>query len=947
MHRFLLTLLVLCITFPPSILAQSGAITPTNLQCEYQTNPLGIDVEKPRLSWNLASDLRDQNQTAYRIQVSGIDENILQNQVIYWDTGKVKSNQTIHIVYQGKPLHSGQRYTWKVQVWDRDDRASDWSDPAWWEMALLDENDWLAQWINDGKKNPEKDEDFYLEDPAPLFRWEFELSKPVRRARLYITGLGYYEAYLNGRRVGDHLLDPGWTVYSKRVFYSTFDVTDHLHDDDNCLGVTLGNGWYNPLPMKMWGRLNLREHLTVGRPRFIAQLNIIYEDGSETSIVSDQNWKVAPGPILRNNIYLGEVYDARKEISGWDRPGFNDKNWSNAKLATEPVGKLQAQPLPPIKMTKILRPVKISEPKDEIYIFDMGQNFSGWARCKFNVPAGTKIILRYGELLNKDGTLNPLTSVCGQIKGRPTDEQGNLINVGDPMPPAVAWQSDTYIAKGNGTEIYTPSFTFHAFRYVEVTGLPVKPTLDMIEGLRLNSAVEPVGIFSCSNDMFNEIQSMCEWTFLSNLFSVHSDCPHRERFGYGGDPVVSSGSFVLNFDMANFYAKTVWDFHDSARNDGMLTDTAPYVGIQYCGVAWAMTHLHYQLQLYQFYGDKRIIEQQYETSKRWFDLVAGQNPDHINKSGLSDHEGLEKAPSQSMVTPLYCLSARMLSQMAQILGRDQQARKYQDLSEEIKNAYLERFLAKGAGIFAPGTQASQSFALYLDLAPAEEKKAALEYLLNDIRNKHDGHLSTGIFGTKFMLDVLAQEGYADVAYDIINQKTFPGWGYMLENGATTLWEHWALSENTFSHNHPMFGSVSQWFYNWLGGIQPHPAAVGFDQIIIRPQFIEDLQWVKSSYKSIRGLIVSNWSRQNNTIHLEIQIPVNTTATLYIPSQDIEAILEGSKERKPAAQAQGIRALRIEGKDAVLTLGSGKYYFVSTSLSSAGTAVYCHRQEQVR
>ncbi len=929
-NRSLFFILVLCLTFTPSIIAQSGVITTGNLRCEYQVYPLGIDVEKPRLSWVLESDLRDQNQTAYRIQVSGIDENIQQNQVVFWDSGKIKSSRSVHIVYQGKPLRSGRRYYWKVQVWDKDDKPSNWSESAWWEMALLRESDWVGKWINDGKKNPEKDEDFYLHDPAPLFRKEFDLTKTIQRARLYISGLGYYEARLNGRRVGDHRLDPGWTVYSKRVFYSTYDVTDQLQTGDNCLGVTVGNGWYNPLPMKMWGRLNLREHLTIGRPRFIAQLDIVFADGSETSVVSNENWMVAPGPVLRNNIYLGEVYDARQELPGWDLPGFNDKNWSEAKLATEPVGPLQAQPLPPIKMTKVLKPVKITEPKDSIYIFDMGQNFSGWARCKFDVPDGTKIILRYGELLNKDGTLNPLTSVCGQIKGRSTDEQGNLINVGDPAAPAVAWQSDTYIAKGKGTEVYTPSFTFHAFRYVEVTGFPDKPKLDMIEGLRLNSAVEPAGTFSCSNDMFNAIQSMCEWTFLSNMFSVHSDCPHRERFGYGGDPVISSGSFVLNFDMASFYAKTVWDFHDSTRDDGMLTDTAPYVGIQYCGVAWAMTHLHYQLQLYQFYGDKRIIEQQYETSKRWFDLVAGQNQDHIIKSGLSDHEGLEKAPSESMVTPLYYLSARMLAQMARILGRDEQAKKYQDLSEAIKKAYLEKFLQPGTGLFSPGTQASQSFALYLDLAPEQEKQAALQYLLNDISNKHDGHLSTGIFGTKFMLDVLAQEGYADIAYDIVNQKTFPGWGYMLENDATTLWEHWALSENTFSHNHPMFGSVSQWFYNWLGGIQPHPDAVGFDQIIIRPQFIEDLQWVKSSYKSIRGLIISNWSSQNNTIHLEIQIPANTTATLYNPTRNVEAILEGSTQRKPAAQAQGVRDLRIEGKNVVITLGSGKYYFVYIS-----------------
>jgi len=445
------------------------------------------------------------------------------------------------------------------------------------------------------RRNPTKDEDFYKEDPAPLFRKTFDLPKAARKARLYITGLGYYEASLNGQPVGDHALDPAWTVYSKRVFYSTYDVSELLRDGTNSLAVTLGNGWYNPLPLRMWGHLNLRKHLTIGRPRFIAQLEIEL---------------------------AGEVYDARKEIRDWDRPGCDDSGWAQAGIAPEPLGRLQAQPLPPIKVTRTLKPVKVTEPKEGTFIFDMGQNFAGWVRLALNVPRGTQITLRYGELLHKDGTLNPMTSVCGQIKGTRKNAEGEAIPVGGPGAPKIAWQSDTYIARGGGPESYTPRFTFHAFRYVEVTGYPGTPPADAIEGLRLNTDVTEVGTFACSNDQFNRIQQMCRWTFLSNMFAVQSDCPHRERFGYGGDLVATCDAFMLNLDMAGFYAKVARDWHDSALPDGMLTDTAPFVGIQYCGVAWAMAHPLLQLQLYKYYGDRRIIEDQYATSKRWLDLVA-------------------------------------------------------------------------------------------------------------------------------------------------------------------------------------------------------------------------------------------------------------------------------------------------------------------------------------
>lgn len=893
------------------------------LKCEYRTNPLGIDTLKPRLSWILHSDIRGQTQTAYQILVSTSKDKLTESAVDLWNSGKVNSQQSIHIEYAGVSLGSRQKCYWKVRVWDKSGKCSDWSDISWWEMALLKEHDWKAIWINDGKLSPEQDEDFYQDDPAPLFRKEFKLNKSVKNARLYITGLGYYEAYLNGERVGDSMLDPAWTNYSKRVYYSTHDVTHQVQKGTNCLSVTLGNGWYNPLPLRMWGRLNLREHLTVGRPRFIAQLEINCTDGSREMIVSDESWRVMDGPMLRNNIYLGEKYDARQEVIGWNRYGLNDKDWRQVKKASEPIGKLQAQPLPPTRVTATLKPHKIMQSSPEIYIVDMGQNFTGWAKFYLKAPQGTKIQFRYGELLYEDGTLNPMTSVCGQIKENRRNHNGEEVSVGGSGSPKIAWQMDTYIAKGDGWEEYVPRFTFHAFRYIEVSGFPGELTTDMVSGLRLNSDIDEVGDFSCSNPMFNAIQNMSRWTFMSNLLSVQSDCPHRERFGYGGDIVSTNEALMFNYNMANFYAKAVQDWADSVLEDGMLTDTAPFVGIQYCGVGWALVHPLLQLNLYRYYGNRRILERQYEVSLQWLDLVQQQYPDYIVSDGLSDHESLTETPSEELVTPLFYYSAKVLSTLATILNRADEAKRFQDLSSRIKSAYLNKFLQKGTGLFSPGSQASQSFALYLDLAPTDETEEALAYLEKNVVEENQGHLTTGIMGTKFMLDVFCRNDLSDIAYGIVNKKTFPGWGFMLENGATTLWEHWDFSDNTFSHNHPMFGSVSQWFYNWLGGIQAAPEAVGFNKIIIRPQIVDDLEWVKCCYNSIRGRIYSNWHKEEKKLFFEIQIPVNTEATVFLPIQKNDTVLESGQ---PVEKAKGVQLLQKEGHSVIFCVESGKYLF---------------------
>jgi alpha-L-rhamnosidase len=863
------------------------------LSCEYLTSPLGIDAARPRLSWALSSDIRGQFQTAYQILVASSEDKLNESDADLWNSGEVISRQSLNIEYAGKALESRIRCFWKVRVWGKRGIVSRWSKTVWWEMALLTEDKWSAYWINDGKETPVYDEDFYKDDPAPLFRKEFELEKAIEKARLYITGLGYFEAFLNGERIGDSVLEPAWTNYSKRIFYSVHDVMPQLQEGANCIGVTLGNGWYNPLPMRMWGRLNLREYLTIGRPCFIAQLELTYTDGTRKVVISDESWKVKDGPILRNNIYLGEVYDARLENKDWNLCDIDLCSWRPAARAPEPNGQLYVQPLPPIRVTTTLRPEKITHPTPGIYIVDMGQNFSGWVKYKFKAPWGTQISCRYGELLYEDGTLNPMTSVCGQIKGTRKNCDGEEAQIGGPSSPEIAWQSDTYIAQGDGWEAYTPRFTFHAFRYIEISGYPGDISSDMILGLRLNSNVSETGSFSCSNEMFNDIQTMSQWTFLSNLFSVQSDCPHRERFGYGGDIGSTNEALMFNYDMATFYAKAVQDWSDSVLDDGMLTDTAPYVGIRYCGVGWALAHPLLQLNLYRYYGDRRTLENQYAVSRRWLGLVQKLYPDFIVKEGLSDHESLNKTPPEELVTPFYFYSAHLLSKMAEILKRSADKKEYENLRAIIKSAYLDKFWQPDSGYFAPCTQTSQTFALYLGLVPEGNKDKALVCLEKLIEEKL-GHLTTGIFGTPFLLDVLCRHGLSDVAYRIVNKRSFPSWGHMLEQGATTLWEHWEFSDNTYSHNHPMFGSVSQWFYNWLGGIQAAPEAVGFDKVIIRPQVVDDLLWVECSYDSVRGKITSSWQKKEGRILFKIQIPVNAEAAVYLPRLTNSQIYENGK-----------------------------------------------------
>jgi alpha-L-rhamnosidase len=914
-----------------------SSIELTDLKCEYRVNPLGIDTSHPRLSWIIESQHRGERQIAYQILAWSSETVLSKNKGSLWDSGRVVSDETLGVVFAGQSLHSGQRVYWKVRIWNGDGTVSSFSQPAWFETALLNPTDWRGAWIERRLSQTTSEAHAFDDHPAPQFRKQFELKREIKSARAYVTGLGYFELSINGHRVGKDVLNPGWTSYVKRVLYSTYDVTQLLKRGQNAVGIMLGNGWFNPLPLAMWGRIRPGDALTTGEPRALLQLVVEFTDGTAQIIGTDDSWRVADGPVMRNSVYLGEFYDARREQTGWDRPGFDDSKWDQAVLADQPrLGLLKAQDAPPIHVTRVFKTVKLTEPKPGMFIFDFGQNFAGWARLHVKGPRGTCVRLRSGELLYPDGTLNGMTAIVGQIKDGGKDYTYDGIG-----QPKTAFQLDQYILKGHGTEVYTPRFTFHGFRYVEVTGFPGKPTLDSLEGLGLNSDVSRAGTFECSNDLFNRIQKMVVQTELANLFSVQSDCPHREKFGYGGDLAVTSEMGMLNFDMSSFYAKVAGDFVDAQRTNGGFTETAPFVGIsdqhlsdskQVVGlggaagpVDWGVAQPLLAWQLFQYYGNRRVMRHQYEATKHWIALLRSKAVDNLLDNGISDHESLDPKPRFLTGSAFYYYNVKLFAQIARELGHENDAREAELQAEQIKAAFNHEFLKSSTGCYDTGSQACQSFALYFGMVPPAEEAHALDVLVRDIQ-VHQGHLSTGIFGTKYMLDKLTDLGRADVACQMVSQRTFPGWGYMLENGATTLWEHWALDDEIYSHDHPMFGSVSEWFYKALAGIRPAQDAVGFNKIIIAPQPVGDLKWVKGSYDSVRGRIVSEWFKSKGQFQLHLRIPVGSTAVVLLPAKNPDRITEGGQgiEHRRGIEFQGMK----DGK-AVFTITSGEYTFIST------------------
>ena len=889
-------------------LSLKAQIKVKDLTVEYFSNPVGIDITEPRLSWKIESKERDFRQSAYQILVATSENKLNEKNADVWNEGKIISSSSILNSLKGKALLSGKRYFWKLKVWDQNNRATEFSETAFWEMGLLKNADWQAKWISAPKvfkwqdfsaqrqkiiKDPALDD---IATPAPQFRKSFLLNKRTKQARLYISGVGYNVPYLNGERVGDHVLDPAFTRYDKTVFYSTYEVTKQIQSGENVLGVVLGNGWYNMFDKAVWGF----DHAPWRADAAVkAQLEIVFEDGSKQIISSDETWKVSPGPIVFNSIRLGEYYDATKETKGWNTIGFDDKQWYEPLLVSGPLGKLKAQMIEPIRIRERIKPVSIGSPAPGVYIFNLGRNIAGFAELKINAPKGTAITLRYGEVLYENGNLN--------------QEKISRYSVNK------NFQTDKYICKGEGLETWHPEFVYHGFQYIEVTGLATKPDLESITGLIVNTDLESVGNFSCSNEMFNKIQQSTLNSYLGNFHGYPTDCPQREKNGWTGDAHLAAEVGLYNFKAQNAYSKWLKDFSDEQRPSGEVPAIIPTSGWGYAwgnGPAWDNAMVLIPWYLYQYSGDQRILEQMYPNIKKYVDYLTTKANNHILSIGLGDWVPVKTTtPIEVTSTAYYYVDAFLISKMATLLGKKEDAAKYQELSKKIKQAFNDKFY-KGNGMYDKGSQTALSTVLYQGLATDEN--LTTNALASAVKAADD-HLDCGILGTKYLLHALADNGKPDLAYKIINQRTYPGWGYWMEQGATTLWENWDGSD---SRNHIMFGDVSAWFYKNLGGISPDDAQPGFKQINFKPYFAPDLNWAKSSHQSMYGEIISDWRREGNSIIYTINIPSNTTGLISLPKNENMSI-----DGKPLAKLALVGSLQEDNGLSKFRLGSGTYQII--------------------
>ncbi len=868
----------------------------TDLRCEYLCNPLGIDVVQPRLSWKLRSQWRGQRQSACQVIVASRIDLLKNDQGDLWNSGKVFSEQSLDVVYAGAPLASRTTCYWKVRVWDKDDRPSPFSSIATWEMGLLDADRWRAQWVTapDGEPN--------AMGPAPYVRKTFVLSNWVKRARLYICGLGYYELHLNGAKVGDHVLDPAFTRYDKRALYVTYDVTDQLRHGFNALAVVLGNGWYNMGTRAAWDfdRAPWRD-----RPTVRCQLEVTFIDGSQRTIASDGTWRVSASPIVFNSIRNGETYDASQETPGWDSPKICDANWPIAQIGTGPEGTLAAQMLPAIEVTQTLKPVRLTEPEPGVYVFDLGQNIAGWARLHVRGPAGTKVVMKYAERLSDNGTIDQ-NDIAVHTKGG-------------------QFQTDTYILCGGGTEVWEPRFVYHGFQYVEVTGLPGKPNLNTLRGCVVHTAFDRAGYFECSNELLNKIQRSAVWSYLGNFHGYPTDCPHREKNGWTGDAHLAAETGLYNFDAAAAYTKWMDDFKDEQRPSGELPGIVPTSGWGYHwgnGPAWDSAYILIPWYLYQYRGDTRLLAEHYDRLKRYVDYLTSKADNHIVAIGLGDWAPAKSTtPEKVTSTGYYYRDTVIVSKIAGMLGHTEDARRYTDLALEIRDAFNREFYDAETGLYDGGTQTALSCALYHGLVPPAARQRVLDNLVKMIE-ANDDHLDAGILGTKYLIDALTANGRADVVYKMATRTTFPGWAHWIEQGATTLWEQW---DGGASRNHIMFGHISAWFYQTLAGINLDPDAVGFKHFIIKPQLLGDVTWVRAEHESRYGAIVSNWNRYEDTFTLKVTVPPNTTATVYVPSDEEAFVNEGPGY---IHSGDNVRFAGLEGDYVIFSVGSGIYAFTS-------------------
>ena len=851
-------------------------VTVNHLLTENRSNPIGLDITTPRFSWQLVSNVRNTMQTAYEIEVS----NNTNNKHIVWSSGKVAGDSSVHVFYKGSPLESGKQYNWKVRVWDRSNKPSAWSEAAFFQTALLNKTDWKAGWISPGFKEDS------VQRPSPLFRKEFIVSKKITSAIAYITAHGLYEAQINGQRVGDAYLTPGWTSYHNRLQYQTYNVTNLLKQGSNAIGVTLGNGWYR-------GIIGFGNNINVyGKDiALLLQINITYNDGSTAMITSDSTWKSSTGAIRYAEIYNGETIDADMGKKGWALPNYDDKNWSGVTKDTFSYNNLIATYNEPVRKHETFKLVRmITTPKGE-KVIDFGQNLVGWVVLKIKGNAGDTITISHAEVLDKKG--NFYTDNLREAKAE-----------------------DKYILKGGEEETFEPHFTWHGFQFIKIEGLHGEIKPDNFTAVALYSDMMPTGTFSSDNALVNQLQHNIQWGQKGNFLDVPTDCPQRdERLGWTGDAQVFSRTASFNMNVNDFFAKWLKDVAADQVN-GSVPFVIPNVLGEGAGgsTGWADVATIIPWNMYLAYGDKNILKDQYSSMKAWVDYMTKNSVNDLWQTGFhfgdwlfyrpeDDNDGRAAVTDKYLIAQcFYAHSTQLLINAAEVLGNKEDATNYSALLNKIKEAFRKEYMTSN-GRLVSGTQTAYVLALQFDMLPDLLREQAAQRLADNVKD-YDNHLTTGFLGTPYLCGVLTRFGYDTIAYKLLLQPTYPSWLYPVKMGATTIWERWdgIKPDSTFetpsmnSYNHYSYGAIGDWMYRVMVGLDTYEDGVGYKHIKVQPHISDSFTTASASLQTYYGTLSNTWTRDtiNHTLQMDVEIPANTTATVFVPASSVEAITESGK-----------------------------------------------------
>lgn len=861
---------------------------PEYLLCEHLPTPLGTDTQSPRFSWRLNKNDRSAKQTAYRIVVSTDSLQVSQGTGNVWDSGK-KDGSDMLVVYQGNPLKPFTRYYWNVQVWN-ENTESPMSSTTSFETGMMKTSNWKGDWITDTT-------DVNLK-PAPYFRKVFSLAKKIKKARVYVATAGLYELSINGHRVGDHRLDPMYTRFDKRNLYVTYDVTKNLTDGANTVGILLGNGWYNHQSTAVW---DFHKAHWRNRPRFCLNLRIEYDDGTVETIATGPDWKTSLSPIIFNSIYTAEHYDAREDQAGWNTTTFNDSAWKGSITVKSPSELITSQMLYPIRYVEEIKPTGFTKINDKKYLFDLGRNIAGISRIVVKGDAGTRLRLKHAEVLDSAGNID-MSNI--DVHYRPTDDT-------DPF------QTDIFILKGNTEETFSPTFNYKGFQYVEVTSdRPIVLQKESLVGIFMHTDVPQAGSITSSSDVINKIWAATNNSYLSNLFGYPTDCPQREKNGWTGDAHIAIETGLYNFDGITVYEKWLADHRDEQQANGILPSIIPTAGWGYewgNGPDWTSTIAIIPWNIYLFYGDQRILEDSYESMKKYVDHIREISPTGLTDWGLGDWVPVKSVTPKELTSSLYYFAdASILARTARLLKKNEDEAIYTQLSKKIADAINSKYLNKTTGIYGSGLQTELSAPLFWGIVPEDIKPKVIENLVKRVESDNR-HIDVGLLGTKTILNALSENGYADLAFTLASNETFPSWGYWIKNGATTLYENWPIdAKSDISRNHIMFGEIGAWLYKGPGGIKPDVEKPGFKNVILEPHFVKGLDSFAATHLGPYGEITSSWERSDKGYTYSATIPPNSTATLLLSGKVSEKTNNG--------------VIIPAGDNITLQLAAGKYTF---------------------